>query len=523
MDNPHSPSPFVITAKPSHLEHILLSSTLPSQRDIIVLFSTTIHYSHSGLFNYQLNHPPVSYSLFTMPNTGLPNHSKPDRKLYRQKELSLPLQLLLLPVLLPLTAFILVFVDLSGTQGDPDDSLEPDREPEPDLATETSGPGQERGSRSAAGAARGSSRPDTTPSCTCRCHQHQGPNELISGQPPEVPPPSSSPRLSLSSGSADAGPVPDSAETSPLGGSETYDSSAAEEAAGVPTVTNTTMPARTGAGSPIIAHATDPVSPQTLPAAPGTTTKFLALTDSQQPKLEKTAPTGTGTGSGEERANEQLRRRNVRMREEGVRVRVNYLQLTNPVSAWKATTNKTQARGGDAAAAAAAIPCPSSSPSASGPPTPPTPSSSPSGSEPVFLSLPAPQETLPAARSTRSPSPSSSYVVVSPAATPPGPSTQQQQEEKVLVSSSVLPTSGSAAAAGPALVQIQEKLLAVPADATSRRLLKDGRAILKGKVRTPRSPASSSSASSRGGGGGGSGRDSGCKSSDSGYPSELME
>ncbi|KAG8163911.1 hypothetical protein KVR01_005829 [Diaporthe batatas] len=118
------------------------------------------------------------------------------------------------------------------------------------------------------------------------------------------------------------------------------------------------------------------------------------------------------------------------------------------------------------------------------------------------------------------PTPSSSSSSGSPLPTP----TPGQEEVPP-----VLPASGAGdAAAGPALSQLREKLLAVPADAVSRRCLVDGRAILRRRARTPRSHASSS-----GGGGvsrqglghgqaGSAARSRGGESSD-GYPSEMME
>lgn len=254
----------------------------------------------------------------------------------------------------------------------------------------------------------------------------------------------------------------------------------------------------TGAAT-IIAHSskedlpTGPVSSQET--APGIT--FLAHVTDEQPRNA-----GPDCNNDEEDSEntKMIKRRTLTMREEGVRVRVSYPQLAKPASAWKRAPQED-----DASIAATAG---SSPPSTPGPHTPPTPSSdsgSPTGDDILSSLVVAP---LAPAHTPMS----GNDVAI---ATPRSPSPPEQ--EQVQGVPSVLPTSGNDA--GAALVKIEEKLLAVPADAVSRRLLIDGRAILHRKIRTPRS------ASSLNGGGGSSHghtlSDGGKPSS--GYPSDLME
>lgn len=184
---------------------------------------------------------------------------------------------------------------------------------------------------------------------------------------------------------------------------------------------------------------------------------------------------------------EMLRRRNVKMREEGVRVTVNYSRhLAGPKPA---PAPRSQPAFGSSAAAAQAPATTTSSPSSSG-------SSAPSTTPPLS-------------------------GVLSPAPTPSGgiTSTGVTTPEHTPGSASVLPTSGRAA---KALDTIDEKLLAIPADAVSRRLLRDGRASLY------RSKTLSKSVSFAGGSSGQrtpSPADGGMQGSKSEvwYPSELVE
>lgn len=412
-------------------------------------------------------------------------HSKPRPRSQRSKGLCIPLQLLLIPVTLPLVPLILVilaWVELRRTQGQ-SELFKSDREP-----PETSG--QDRDSRSAAPAQGRSIRADTpppTPRCT-RSYQHQGLDELTSRPPVPAASSSFSRRSSQSSGSVDSVAAPNSADTSPLGGSEAYDT-VPEEA--VPAAKNS-MSQGTGAAATTTAHPgkedlpTGSVSPQTR--ASGDLTFLAHVTDEQLADRNNDEEDSENT--------KMIKRRTLTMREEGVRVRVSYSQLAKPASAWKGAP---QEDGASIAATAGSSP-----PSTPGPHTPPTPSSgsgSPTGDGILSLVVAPPHTPV-----------SGNDVAV---ATPRSPSPQEQ--EQVQGVPPVLPTSGNDA--GAALVKIEEKLLAVPVDAVSRRLLIDGRAILQQKIRTPRS------ASSLNGGGGSSHAhtlsDGGKPSS--GYPSDLME
>jgi hypothetical protein len=187
------------------------------------------------------------------------------------------------------------------------------------------------------------------------------------------------------------------------------------------------------------------------------------------------------SSSIEEEDVEMVKRRNVKMREEGVRVNVTYAQLAAPTRSPPHITTTGTANG-------------YSPPWA--PKTPPSLSTGSSTS--AFLS------------GLQSPAPTPcSYNSVTGASTPEH---QQQQQ------ASVLPASGNA---DEILYRIDEKLLAVPADAVSRRLLRDGRALLHRKKRQPRSASfvsaesGQSSASAEGQ----------LRSAQSlaGYPSELIE
>lgn len=134
----------------------------------------------------------------------------------------------------------------------------------------------------------------------------------------------------------------------------------------------------------------------------------------------------------EEDDTEMLRRRNIKMREEGVRVSINYSQLAylKPAPAPRSEPASYHATG------AASLPS--------------SPSTAPSSTPPLS-------------------------GLLSPAPTPCGGITSTGITTPEGSPASVLPTSGRAA---EVLDRIDEKLLAIPADAVSRRLLRDGRASL---------------------------------------------
>lgn len=157
---------------------------------------------------------------------------------------------------------------------------------------------------------------------------------------------------------------------------------------------------------------------------------------------------------------EMIKRRNIKMREEGVRVKVNHSQLNSlkPTPARQpAPAALSNVPGGmrGGASGTTSTPCSSSSPS-----------------------------------SCLSTTPSFSGLQ-SPAPTPCGGLTGITTPDHTPGSASVLPTSGQAT---EVLYRIDEKLLAIPADAVSRRLLRDGRAVLHGRKRLPRSSAEASPA-----------------------------
>ncbi|KAG6354450.1 hypothetical protein INS49_004467 [Diaporthe citri] len=161
---------------------------------------------------------------------------------------------------------------------------------------------------------------------------------------------------------------------------------------------------------------------------------------------------------------EMIKRRNVKMREEGVRVNVSYSQLTSlkpapaprPAPAAFSITAITEGlRGG-----------------ASGPTSPPSSCFSPPSS---YVS------TTPCLSGLQSPAPTPITGTTTPEL-PTGPA-------------SVPPTSGQAG--DETLCRIDEKMLAVPADAVSRRLLRDGRGILHRRNRLPRSASDAEGAVQR--------------------------
>ncbi|KAL2278820.1 hypothetical protein FJTKL_14159 [Diaporthe vaccinii] len=156
---------------------------------------------------------------------------------------------------------------------------------------------------------------------------------------------------------------------------------------------------------------------------------------------------------------DMIKRRNIKMREEGVRVNVSYSQLANlkptpiqrpaPATLSNAAATAGNLRGGASRAT-------------SPPPFTSSPPSSCLSATPTLSGLRSP-----------APTPCDGLSGTTPDHTPG--------------SASVLPTSGQA---GETLSRIDEKLLAIPADAVSRRLLRDGRAILHQRKRLPRSVSS---------------------------------
>lgn len=161
-------------------------------------------------------------------------------------------------------------------------------------------------------------------------------------------------------------------------------------------------------------------------ASPGTQTE---LTTNVQIRDLSNA---SNNSCNEEDDTEMLRRRNIKMREEGVRVSINYSQLAylKPAPAPRSEPASYHATG------AASLPS--------------SPSTAPSTTPPLS-------------------------GLLSPAPTPCGGITSTGITTPEGSPASVLPTSGRAA---EVLDRIDEKLLAIPADAVSRRLLRDGRASL---------------------------------------------
>lgn len=182
---------------------------------------------------------------------------------------------------------------------------------------------------------------------------------------------------------------------------------------------------------------------------------------------------------------EMLKRRNIKMRQEGVRVSINYSQLAylKPAPAPRSDQPFFSHATG-----AASLPLAS--------PPPSSPSTAPS--------------TTPTLSGLMSPAPTPWGGITSSGVTTPEGSP-----------ASVLPTSGRAA---EVLDRIDEKLLAIPADAVSRRLLRDGRASLyrsKTLSRDVSLPGASSSSSQQTP----SHVEGGLNGSNSGpwYPSDLVE
>ena len=192
-----------------------------------------------------------------------------------------------------------------------------------------------------------------------------------------------------------------------------------------------------------------------------------ALTDTQVKEHSDAADVNEGEG-------EAIKRRNVKMREEGVRVNVKYPQLASLKPATAPRPEPAPVHNND---------------------LPPSPSPS-SG-----------RSTSPSLAGLQSPTPAPTPVDGATGITTP----QGGGGAAPGVPASVLPTSGRA---GAALDNIDEKLLAVPADPVSRRLLRDGRAILHRAV-----------ASAEGGRPGGrtGAVEGGVRTSGRGYPSELMD
>ncbi|KKY39678.1 hypothetical protein UCDDA912_g00291 [Diaporthe ampelina] len=174
---------------------------------------------------------------------------------------------------------------------------------------------------------------------------------------------------------------------------------------------------------------------------------------------------------------EAIKRRNVKMREEGVRVNVKYPQLASLKPATAPRPEPAPVHNND---------------------LPPSPS--PSSGRSTSPSLAGLQSPTPA------PTPVDGATGIT---TPQGGGGGGGAAPGV--PASVLPTSGRA---GAALDNIDEKLLAVPADPVSRRLLRDGRAILHRAV---------ASAEGRRPGGRTGAVEGGVRTSGRGYPSELMD
>lgn len=225
-------------------------------------------------------------------------------------------------------------------------------------------------------------------------------------------------------------------ETAPESGSEGYET-APEDAA----------PARTMAEKRALAYFEDRLRQHR---------ESVSSETSASPSVQ-TPLTGTQIREDHSDAEDadMIKRRNIKMREEGVRVSVGYSHLAN----LKPTTSP---RSDPAAATAGVL-----RGGASGTTSPPSFTSSPLSSS---LSI----------------TPSLSGLQ-SPRSTPCGGLTGTATPDRTPGPASVLPTSGQA---GEALYRIDEKLLAIPADAVSRRLLRDGRAILHQRKRTPRSASS---------------------------------
>lgn len=169
-------------------------------------------------------------------------------------------------------------------------------------------------------------------------------------------------------------------------------------------------------------------------ASPGTQTE---LTTNVQ--IRNLSNASDDNFCNEEDDTEMLRRRNIKMREEGVRVSINYSQLAylKPAPAPRSEPASYHATG------AVSLPLAAS-------PPPSSPSSGPSTTPPLS-------------------------GLLSPAPTPCGGITSTGITTPEGSPASLLPTSGRAA---EVLDRIDEKLLAIPADAVSRRLLRDGRASL---------------------------------------------
>lgn len=267
----------------------------------------------------------------------------------------------------------------------------------------------------------------------------------------------------------------DSSSTSGSQGYETaredweVDSSATSDSEGYDTAPEDAAPATTMAETRALeafdAGHQEMVSHQTSPSSAMQT----ELTNSQVEDLHETADCDEVDAG-------LIMRRNIKMREEGVRVKVNYSQLASlkPVP-----TAAGSLRGGAASRTT----------------SPPTSSSSPPSSCP---------STTPPASGLRTPAP-----------------TPENHQDVV---APVLPTMGPAAGQD-ILHRVDEKLLAIPADAVSRRLLRDGRYILRHGKRQPRSAAAAEGSSSQQVAPSPVAAEGGLQSpaSDVWYPSELNE
>lgn len=244
---------------------------------------------------------------------------------------------------------------------------------------------------------------------------------------------------------------PNGLTSEPLSSDWEFDSTSASDSEGYETAPEDAAPARTMAEKRALEYFEDrlrqhreSVSSETS-ATPAVQTPLTVAQLREDPSDAEDA--------------DMIKRRNIKMREEGVRVNVGYSQLANlrptPIQrSAPATLSNAAATAGNLRGGASRTTSP-----------------------PSFTSSP------PSSRLSATPTLSG---LRSPAPTPcDGPS--GTTPDHTPGSASVLPTSGQA---GETLSRIDEKLLAIPADAVSRRLLRDGRAILHQRKRLPRSVSS---------------------------------
>lgn len=212
---------------------------------------------------------------------------------------------------------------------------------------------------------------------------------------------------------------------------EYYSDSSSDSEAGYETAHEDAAPTRTMAETSALAYFEERARLHRESVSSHQMSANLAV----QTELTSTQIRDDQSGAEKEDDAEALRRRNVRMRDQGVRVAVNYSQIASlrPLQAPTTASNASEAT---STSSSSPSPCSSTSPPCSG------------------LISPAPTPC--------------SGTLTTPI-TPPSSSSLSLPRN--------LPTSGRAADA--ALDRIDEKLLAIPADAVSRRLLRDGRAALR--------------------------------------------